>query len=140
MFLANYGDTLTDAPLDRLIDDFRSRDAVATFLAVRPSGYPVRVLRSDGDIVTGVLPPAEADLWINGGYFVLRREIFDVIEPGDELVEQPFARLIATDRLHASRHEGFWAPLDTLRDLEHLQELAVAGTPPWLLGDPLAAS
>jgi len=140
MFLANYGDTLTDAPLDRLIDDFRSRDAVATFLAVRPSGYPFRVLRTDGDLVTGVLPPAEADLWINGGYFVLRREIFDVIEPGDELVEQPFARLIATDRLHASRHEGFWAPLDTLRDLEHLQELAVAGTPPWLLGDPLAAS
>jgi glucose-1-phosphate cytidylyltransferase len=142
MFLANYGDTLTDAPLDRLIDDFRSRDAVAGLLSVRPSySYSFHVVELDGQGRVRGLPAVEhADIRINGGYFVLRREIFDVIEPGDELVEQPFARLIATDRLHASRHEGFWAPLDTLRDLEHLQELAVAGTPPWLLGDPLAAS
>jgi glucose-1-phosphate cytidylyltransferase len=133
MFLANYGDTLTDAPLDRLVDEFRASDAVASFLSVRPSGYPFRVLRTDGrDRVEALLRPGDADLWINGGYFMLRREVFDVMEPGDELVEAPFERLIAAGRLHAVRYEGFWGPLDTLRDLEHLETLAATGQAPWM--------
>ena len=81
--------------------------------------------------MTQLLRPGDADLWINGGYFVLRREIFDVMEPGDELVEAPFRRLIEAGRLRAARYEGFWGPLDTLRDLEHLQSLAIAGHAPW---------
>ena len=132
IFLANYGDTLTDAPLDRLVDEFRATDAVATFLAVRPSEYPFRVLRTDGsDRVQALVRPADADLWINGGYFILRQEVFDSIEPGDELVEAPFARLMAAGRLRATRYEGFWAPFDTLRDLEHLEALAAGGRAPW---------
>jgi len=132
MFLANYGDTLTDAPLDRLVDEFRRTDAIASFLAVRPSTYPFRIVTADEACrVTQLLRPGDADLWINGGYLVLRREIFDVMEPNDELVEAPFARLIETGHLRAVRYEGFWGPLDTLRDLDHLQALAVAGRAPW---------
>jgi glucose-1-phosphate cytidylyltransferase len=132
IFLANYGDTLTDAPLDQLVDEFRATDAVASFLAVRPTNYPFRVLRTGAyERVEALLRPSDADLWINGGYFVLRREVFDAMEPGDELVEAPFARLIATGRLRATRYEGFWGPLDTLRDLEHLEALAADGTAPW---------
>ena len=132
MFLANYGDTLTDAPLDRLVERFRGSDAVASFLAIPPSNYPFRVLRTgDDDRVRVLLPAGEADLWINGGYFMLRREIFEVLQPGDELVEAPFARLIATGRLDAERYAGFWAPVDTLRDLEQLEALAAWGSAPW---------
>jgi glucose-1-phosphate cytidylyltransferase len=132
IFLANYGDTLTDAPLDQLVERFRASEAVASFLAIRPSGYPFRVLRTDGqDRVEALLRAGEADIWINGGYFMLRRAIFDVLEPGDELVEAPFARLIAAERLDAVRYEGFWGPLDTLRDLELLEGLAAGGRTPW---------
>ena len=141
MFLANYGDTLTDAPLDRLVDEFRQTDAVASFLSVRPSSYPFNVVVSDDRArVTQLLRPGDADLWINGGYFLLRRAVFDVMEPGDELVEAPFRRLIEAGRLHATRYEGFWGPLDTLRDLEHLQSLAIAGHAPWTPWEATAAT
>ena len=136
MFLANYGDTLTDAPLDSLVERFRASDSVASFLAVRPSSYPFRVLKTDErDRVHALLRVADSDIWINGGYFMLRREIFDVMEPGDELVEAPFTRLIAAGRLHAEQYDGFWGPLDTLRDLEELEALAAGGRAPWIATD-----
>jgi glucose-1-phosphate cytidylyltransferase len=133
MFLANYGDTLTDAPLDSLVERFRASDAVASFLAVRPTSYPFRVLETgEHDRVRALLRVADSDIWINGGYFMLRREIFDVLKPGDELVDAPFARLIAAGRLHAEQYAGFWGPLDTLRDLEMLETLAAGGRAPWI--------
>ena len=132
LFLANYGDTLTDAPLDWLVDEARASGAVASFLSVKASVYPFRILDTSPDgRVRALLRPADADLWINGGYFTLRREIFDNLHPGEELVEAPFARLAAAGRLHTSRYEGFWAPMDTLRDVERLEQLARTGTPPW---------
>jgi len=63
---------------------------------------------------------------------VMRPSIFDVINPGDELVDEPFARLAAVGRLRTVRHEGFWAPMDTLRDVDALETLARSGRPPWL--------
>jgi glucose-1-phosphate cytidylyltransferase len=131
MFLANYGDIVTDAPLDRLIEEFRAGDAVAQFLAVRPSGYPFRVLRTSGNHVAALLKPGDADLWINGGYFCLRPEAIDYIEPGDDIVERPFKAIAEIGRLSAIRYGGFWGPLDTLRDLEQLESLAATGTAPW---------
>ena len=133
LFLANYGDTLTDAPLDRIVTDFTARDAVASFLSVRASVYPVRLLETDdGGRVRALVPPSRADLWINGGYFVLRQGVFDVLRPGEELVDAPFRRLAEVGRLRTVRHDGFWAPMDTLRDVEELEILARAGRPPWL--------
>ena len=88
MFLANYGDTLTDAPLDELVETFRADTATATFLAVRPANYPFSIVETNGNRrVTRLVRPLDSDFWINGGYFTLRKEVFDVIEPGDELVE-----------------------------------------------------
>jgi glucose-1-phosphate cytidylyltransferase len=132
LFLANYGDTLTDAPLDRMVADFRAGDAVASFLSVKARAYPFRVLDADDDgRVNALLRPADADLFINGGYFIMRPQIFDVLFPGDELVDAPFRRLIAERRLRAERYDGFWAPFDTLRDFEGLEQLARSGRPPW---------
>ena len=130
MFLANYGDNLTDAPLDTLIEDFRGRDKVAAFLSVAPTTRSM----SSRCATTGVardrgrdgLGPAH-----QRRVFIFRREIFDYIRPGEELVEEPFQRLIAEGQLIAYPHDGFWAPMDTLKDMQNLEALYDAGRPPW---------
>jgi glucose-1-phosphate cytidylyltransferase len=131
MFLANYGDVLTDAPLDEMIEDLRAGDATATFLAARPN-YSFHIVRlDDRQSVSNIEDITESEVWINGGYFVFRREIFDHMEPGEELVEEPFRRLIARGGLMARRHDGFWAPMDTLKDKHRLEALMDSGLAPW---------
>ena len=116
-FLAQYGDTLTDAPLPSLIDEVVGSGKVANFLSVRPKNYSFHTVQSGADgIVTSVYDILGADLWINGGYFVLRQDIFDYMEPEEELVHEPFGRLIDAGLLLTHRYEGFWAPMDTLKD------------------------
>jgi len=83
-------------------------------------------------VVKGIEDIVDADVFINGGYFILRREIFDVIEPGDELVEQPFRRLVDREELLAYPYDGFWAPMDTLKDKQQLDALWEAGVAPWV--------
>jgi glucose-1-phosphate cytidylyltransferase len=130
-FLANYGDVLTDAPLDRLIDDAKARDVVASFLCIKPN-YSFHLVETDEhDYVKGVTETTRSDLWINGGYFVFKQELFDYIEPGDELVIEPFARLAAKRQLFANKYDGFWAPMDTLKDKHNLEALAASGRGPW---------
>jgi len=132
IFLAHYGDTLTDAPLPMLIDELQESDAVANFLCVRPSTYTFHTVELGHDNHVSVIRDVTtSDLWINGGYFVLRPEIFDHMRPGEELVHEPFQRLIALRKLLAHRYEGFWAPMDTLKDRQNLQLLAESGTAPW---------
>jgi glucose-1-phosphate cytidylyltransferase len=132
IFLANYGDCLTDAPLPELIEDFRQQGRVAAFLSVRPTNYSFHVVRmKDERLVRTIDDIRTADLWINGGYFIFRREIFDYIRPGEELVEEPFRRLVAEDQLIGYRYEGFWAPMDTLKDVQSLEAMAESGRPPW---------
>jgi glucose-1-phosphate cytidylyltransferase len=130
LFLANYADTLTDAPLPAMIAGVREQEAIASFLAVRPT-YTFHVPQFAGNRVTDIQSASEANIWINGGYFVLRREIFDYMEPGDELVEAPFRRLIAEDKLLGYKHPGFWAPMDTLKDRDNLNTLFETGERPW---------
>jgi glucose-1-phosphate cytidylyltransferase len=131
MFLANYGDTLTDAPLPQLVEAFERTDSVAAFLAVRPT-YSFHLVETNGaGQVSSVKSVDEADTRINGGYFIFRKEIFDYLHEGEELVEGPFRRLIAEGRLMAFRHDGFWAPMDTLKDKQDLDDLYEGGSPPW---------
>src|SRR3954447_2480979 len=131
IFLANYGDVLTDAPLDELVEDFRSRDKIAAFLAVRPP-YTFHVVDAGEEgLVTRITHVNDSDIWVNGGHFILRREIFDYLKPGDELVEETFERLIADGQLLTYRYTGFWAPMDTLKDMQTLESLYAAGSPPW---------
>jgi glucose-1-phosphate cytidylyltransferase len=131
VFLANYADCLTDAPLDELVADFTKRDKVAAFLSVRPS-YTFHVVSSlDDGVVTGLRHVRESDIRMNGGYFIFRRDIFDYIQTGEELVEEPFQRLIDKDLLMAYRYDGFWEPMDTLKEMQHLEALHQAGNAPW---------
>jgi len=132
MFLATYGDAVTDAPLGRLITNFRGRDKTGAFLWVQPKSYSFHtVALSEGQLVSGIQDVTRSGLWINGGFFIFRQRIFDFIEDGEELVEEPFARLIERRQLVAYPYEGFWAPMDTLKDKHNLETLAATGHPPW---------
>ena len=130
VFLANYADGLTDCPMSDIVEHAREADTVATFLAVRPR-QTFHFVQIDDSKVTGIDESTTANLWINGGFFVLKREIFDYIEPGEELVYEPFDRLIKDQQLTAHRHEGFWAGMDTFKDRQELDELYAQGLAPW---------
>ena len=141
VFAANYADVVTDAPLDELAADFRARTEVAALLAVRPS-YSFHLVDDDGQgRVAGLLDVQSADLWVNGGYYLFRPGIFEYLRPGEDLVGPPFERLIAEAQLVAYRYDGFHTSLDTLKDLQRLQQLNETGRPPWapwLGGEPVA--
>jgi glucose-1-phosphate cytidylyltransferase len=132
MFLANYGDVVTDAPLDELTADFAAKGKVAGFLSILPTNYSFHFVHFKGDgLVSRIEDVETSDIWINGGHFMFRREIFDYMEPGEELVVEPFRRLIRADELMAYRYRGFWAPMDTLKDVHMLESLWQSGIPPW---------
>jgi glucose-1-phosphate cytidylyltransferase len=131
MFLANYGDTLTDAPLPEMVSQLRNSGKTGLFLCTRPT-YNVHVVEFDErNSVRDIRDVTKTDTWINGGYFVFRQEIFDHIHEGDDLVEEPFHRLIARDKLLVYPHRGFWAPMDTLKDKQMLEALWDSGQAPW---------
>jgi len=132
-FLANYADGLSDLPIDEHIADFRHRKVIASFVAVRTS-QTYHAIRSDEEgIVTGFGQISESEFWVNGGFFCLRREIFDHIEEGDELVEKPFQRLIAKRQLAAYRHRGFWNSMDTFKDKIMFDRMEARGDCPWMV-------
>jgi glucose-1-phosphate cytidylyltransferase len=132
MFLANYSDGLSDLPHDVYMEEFQRRDAVAGFIAVRPS-QSFHSVGTDGDgLVTKLEPIKESNFWVNGGFFCMRREIFDYLKPGEELVEQPFHRLMEKRQLWSYRHDGFWVPMDTLKDKITLDRLEARGDCPWM--------
>jgi len=131
LFLANYGDTLTAAPLNDLIDDFQRRGKIAAFLCVRPSYTFHVVTLGDGGLVDTIQDVRESDTWINGGYFIFRREVFDYLDANDDLVDGVFRRLIAAEQLIGYQYQGFWAPMDTLKDKQELENLYETGRPPW---------
>jgi glucose-1-phosphate cytidylyltransferase len=133
VFLANYSDGLTDLALPGYIDSFLSRDKVGSFLAVRPNqtSHVVSFGSNDGEVVSGVCPISKAGLWINGGFFVFRSEIFEYMEEGEELVEGPFRRLIEEEQLIGHKYDGYWACMDTFKDRQQLDDLYTRGEAPW---------
>lgn len=131
IFLANYSDGLSDFPLDRYLTDFRRRDQVASFISVRPnSGFHFVEAGPDG-VVQAIRSVEESDNRINGGFFILRNEIFDYIRSGEELVLEPFQRLIAEKKLHTYRYDGFWQCMDTFKDKQRLDDLMERDVAPW---------
>ena len=133
IFLANYGDVLTDAPMHELIQQFTESDAVAQLLAVKPQdSFHVLEISDDGR-VTGLTPVADMSMRINGGYFVLRRGIFDYLHEGDDLVMDGCRRAAADGRMRAVQYDGFWAPMDTLKERTLLEDQYRRGISPWAL-------
>jgi glucose-1-phosphate cytidylyltransferase len=132
-FLANYSDGVTDLPLPDNIDAFQQSGKVASLMAVKPNESFYLVSFGDDGGVTDIGPVANSGNWLNGGYFIFRQEIFDYMRPGDELVVEPFKRLIAEGRLMAYPYTGFWEAMDTFKDKQRLDELFASGDAPWEL-------
>jgi glucose-1-phosphate cytidylyltransferase len=133
IFLANYSDGLCNVDLNDMLDRFRKSDKLACFLAIRPPLTYHLVDMDDEGGVQGTRPWDRADVWINGGYFLLRRQVFDYMQEGEELVMEPFQRLAAANKLMAYKHEGFWRSMDTLKDRQVLEDMVEQGKMPWRL-------
>ena len=129
MFLANYSDGLSNLNLPVMIDEFRDSDAVGSLLLVKPTASFDLVGVSPEGRVDRVSALTESDVWINGGFFVFRNEIFRYIHPGDELVREPFRRLIEKRALLAHKCKSFWQCMDTFKDKQTLEELNQADAP-----------
>jgi glucose-1-phosphate cytidylyltransferase len=131
VFLANYADGLTDLPLPTLTSFFEKSGKMACFVGVKPASTFHLVNIAQGGVVTSIENIANTETRINGGFFVLRKEIFKYMRPGEELVEEPFRRLIAEGQLAAYPHNGFWACMDTFKEKQQLDDLLARGAAPW---------
>lgn len=130
VFLANYGDGLSDVSLPEMLETFHRSNAIASLLLVQPTASFDIVNTGPGGVVTDISALSRTDIWINGGFFVLRNEIFQYIQPGDELVREPFQRLIDKQALLAYKYTGFWQCMDTFKDKQRLEDLN-QGKAPW---------
>jgi glucose-1-phosphate cytidylyltransferase len=131
-FLANYSDGLTDMVLPDMINDFKEhKNIISSFMVYQPTqSFHVVDLAGNGHVKT-ISHIGGSGLWINTGYFILTNEIFDYMNYGEDLVNEPFQRLIKEEKLHAYKHSGFWASMDTFKDKQSLDTLYSSGKPPW---------
>jgi len=139
-FLANYSDGLSDLDLNTHIERIRSSGAIAGFAAVRPSQSLHSVTTDKDSKVIDIISMNQSDLRVNGGYFVFKKSIFDYMRPGDELVEEPFRRLIDAGQLMAYQHDGFWAAMDTFKDKISFDRMYAQKSRPWELWRPGASA
>ena len=131
IFLANYGDVLTDAPLNEIIDEVAASDVAGSLLAVPPQdSFHVVDINSDSRI-TAFTPAAQMNMRINGGYFVLKQDIFEYLNEGEDLVMNACVRAAEDGRMLAVPYDGFWAAMDTLKERSWLEDLYRTGRSPW---------
>jgi glucose-1-phosphate cytidylyltransferase len=138
-FLANYTDGLSDLHLPTLVNFHQRQKAVATFVSVRPTQSFHAVTADDNGRVRDLMPIADANVWMNGGFFVLDREIFSWMKEGEELVLEPFHRLAEAGRLATQKHYGFWGCMDTYKEKQALDDQITKGDTPWQIWNPPAA-
>jgi len=132
-FCVTYGDGLSDLDINGLLSFHKEKKSLATLTAIHP---PERygVLNLSGDYVTEFHEKHVGESsWINGGFFVFEPEIFDYLQDGDmtTLEKKPFETLAKEQKLTAFKHNGFWHPMDTLRDKKQLEKLWTSGKAPW---------
>jgi glucose-1-phosphate cytidylyltransferase len=133
VFLANYSDGLSDVHLPDLINLFEKRKPKAVFLSVKPNlTYHVVSAEEDG-VVSSMQPIRLSPLRVNGGFFIFHRDIFKYMREGEELVIEPFQRLIQEQKLLAHAYDGFFATMDTFKDKQQLDDLYASGNAPWEL-------
>lgn len=131
VFLANYTDGLSDVPLSAQLEHFRRGTGLGSFACVKPN-LSYHFISTDADgLVTDINDVRRADFRINGGYFIFHRDVFKYIQAGEELLHEPFQRLVEQKQLLAYKHDGFWACLDTFKDKQLLDDLYAKGHAPW---------
>ncbi|MFP6828251.1 MAG: sugar phosphate nucleotidyltransferase [Gammaproteobacteria bacterium] len=148
-FLANYADGLTSLHLPDMLTDFQQYSPVGQFLSVRPENYSFHAADTNADgRVTKFQRIDQADIWMNGGFFIFDYRIFDYILKDEDFVDEPFMRLIEEGQLRTLRFAGFWACMDTFKERVLLEDLIADGPAPWEIWampgrreqDPIAAA
>jgi len=135
IFMANYADVLTNAPLPDIISRFEASTAVAGLLAVPPQSSHHVVDIGDDGFITQVTPMRDLRQWENGGYFVLRPEVFEYLNEGEDLIEDAIMRLVPAGRVLAYPYKGYWSPADTVKERAQLEEMYQRGHCPWMIWD-----
>ena len=132
MFLANYSDNVTDAPLDKMIAHLENQpDKLASCITIKPcQTFHVFNSNESGE-VTSIKPVTDSNIWANGGFFAFRKGFFDYMREGEEMVLQPFDRLIAEKKLTTYKYPGFWACMDTFKEKMLLEDSLASGKAPW---------
>lgn len=133
VFLANYSDGLTDLHLPDLIEDFYKHNKIASFLCVKPSQSFHLVSSEQNGCVNDIQDIRQAGIRINGGFFVFNKDIFKYMEAGEELVLEPFQRLIQLRQLFAYNYDGFWGCMDTFKEQQQLDDMYTQGKAPWVV-------
>ena len=136
MFLANYADVLTNAPLPEMIQQFEASSATVSMLAVPPQSSHHVVDIGEDRLITQVTPMQDLRQWENGGYFIFRPEIFDHLSEGEDLVEDAIVRLVPQRRVLAYPYKGYWCPADTVKERAQLEDMYEKGNCPWMVWDP----
>jgi glucose-1-phosphate cytidylyltransferase len=131
-FMANYSDGLSDLPLDQYLDFFRGQDKIASFVTVRPTGT-FHVIEKGSDHAITEIRHVHKTVRINGGFFIFKNGIFDHLNEGEELVMEPFHRLIEKQQLIGYDYDGFWKCIDTLRDKQQFDEMFERSETPWVV-------
>jgi glucose-1-phosphate cytidylyltransferase len=131
VFFANYADGLTDLNLLEYQDMFLKSGKIGAFLSIKPTqSFHVVNFKNDYKLIN-ICPIGQSDIWLNGGYFIFRKEIFEYIKNGEELVNKPFERMIERDQLMTLKHRGFWMAMDTFKDKQFLDDLVTRDKGPW---------
>ncbi len=134
-FMFTYGDGLGDVDLEQLIAFHKSHGKILTVTGVRPPGRFGEIMKdASGQVTEFNEKPQATGGVISGGYFVCRREFFDYLREGDDLVfeQEPMRRLVADGQLMVYDHAGFWQPMDTYREYQLLNSLYDQGEAPWV--------
>lgn len=133
-FMLTYGDGVSNVNIKELIEFHKKSKKLATMTAVQPSGRFGALVIDDNDKITSFMEKPKGDeSWINGGFFVLEPEVFNYIRNDDSTIFEraPLEKLAKDGQLNAFKHDGFWRPMDTLRDKTELTELWVNNKAPW---------
>jgi glucose-1-phosphate cytidylyltransferase len=133
MFLANYTDGLSDVPLPSVIEKLERSNTIACFVSVKPRSSFHFINSNAEGVVNRIEHVSKSGARINGGFMALRREIFCYMKDGEELVEEPFRRLMGKKQLMAYSHDGFWACMDTFREWQELEDMFGSGKAPWMV-------
>ena len=132
-FMLTYGDGVADINLDDLLAFHKKHGRIATITTTQPEGRFGAIKLDDDGMISGFKEKARKDQsWINAGYMVLNRQIFDYLGDGSQMLEAaPFEDLARDKQMAAYRHPGFWSPMDNVHDRDYLQGLWEQGHAPW---------
>ena len=131
MFFANYADGVTDLHLPDMVDYFIKSEKIGCFICVKPTQTFHVITITDGNLIEKIEYIRDTDVIINGGFFIFKTEIFKYIKDGEELVVEPFQRLIKEHQLIGYKYDKFWKCMDTFKEQQELADMIKEGNAPW---------